>query len=94
MHSNPSTGSSNGGGAACTRRTAQDEVDFIDVSEVSSKDNEGIEDVFVGIATRLVERKEAMEEMARKRLDRTSVFLGEGEPQVPEHARVSWCCTS
>lgn len=69
-------------------------MDFIDVSEVSSKDNEGIEDVFVGIATRLVERKEAMEELARKRLDRTSVFLSEGEPHVPEHARVSWCCTS
>ncbi|MCO5600913.1 hypothetical protein L7F22_055030 [Adiantum nelumboides] len=70
----------------------RDEVDFIDVSEVSSKDNEGIEDVFVGIATRLVERKEAMEELARKRLDRTSVFLGEGEPQVPEHARVCMTC--
>lgn len=79
-----------------------DDLRYIEVSEVSAKDNEGIEDVFLGIATRLVERKEELEarEMARKRQERESVFLsadntanmmggnGAGGPQA------NWCCTS
>jgi len=96
-NSSPSTSSSNGGGGPNAERTKQEEWDFIEVSEVSSKDNEGIEDVFVGIATRLVERKEEMEALAKSRVDRNSVFLGqgdEGDIQVTNQESTSWCCST
>ena len=46
----------------------------MDVSEVSAKAGEGIEDVFVSIASRLVERKAEIEEERRRR-ERDSVLL-------------------
>lgn len=70
--------------------------DFIEVTEVSAKDNEGIEDVFVGLATRLVERREQMEAMATRRrqklagqhgADRDSIFLGQGTDSVDGFSR-------
>lgn len=78
--------------------------DFIDVTEVSAKDNEGIEDVFVGIATRLVERREELEAQAeaRHRQERTSIFLNDEHPgeHVSQDARSNdtvyqsnWCCS-
>lgn len=94
--------------AAIDRDTAQSEGawDFIEVTEVSAKDNEGIEDVFVGLATRLVERKEQMEALATRRrqklagqhgADRDSIFLGQGadgdyRAGTSKPAAGSWCC--
>ncbi|UZJ56602.1 hypothetical protein CBS101457_005922 [Exobasidium rhododendri] len=95
-NSTPSS-SSSGGGAQGGEKSKQEDWDLIEVSEVSSKDNEGIEDVFVGIATRLVERKEEMEALAKSRLDRNSVFLGDdsdGDIQVKKQESGSWCCST
>lgn len=70
--------------------------EFVDVSEVSAKAGEGIEDVFVSIASRLVERKAEIEEERRRR-ERDSVLL-QNAPQVgaSEHtyeARAAgWTC--
>lgn len=100
--SNPSTGSSNGGNSnAVVLSPPLQEWDFIEVSEVSAKDNEGIEDVFAGIATRLVERREELEARiaARKRRERESVFLTEENAPAgysvnrPNNETASgWCC--
>jgi hypothetical protein len=92
VNSPPSTGSSN---ASADANRAED-WDFIEVSEVSSKDNEGIEDVFIGIATRLVERKEEMEALVRSRQDRQSVYLSEanGDDIHQGSGSVSWCCST
>lgn len=100
--SNPSTSSSNGGnGNAVVLSPPAQEWDFIEVSEVSAKDNEGIEDVFVGIATRLVERKEELEARiaARKRRERESVFLteenapaGYSSDRPNNQTSSGWCC--
>lgn len=78
--------------------------DFIDVTEVSAKDNEGIEDVFSGITARLVERREQLEAQAeaRKRQQRQSIFLGDddhsndvaGERRGNGSAQSSWCCST
>lgn len=95
--SNPSTASS-----SATKQASSQDWDFIEVSEVSAKDNEGIEDVFVGIATRLVERKEELEAraLAKKRQERESIFLGDeaapaGYPvRTGEQAAASWCCST
>lgn len=94
VNSSPSTGSSNGNGQNGEMSKAE-EWDYIEVSEVSSKDNEGIEDVFLGIATRLVERKEEMDALLQSRQDRNSVFLTEpmGQETVQEGG-ASWCCST
>lgn len=94
VNSSPSTGSSNGNGQNGDIGKAE-EWDYIEVSEVSSKDNEGIEDVFIGIATRLVERKEEMDALLRSRQDRNSVFLTEPMDQgTNQEGGTSWCCST
>lgn len=92
INSPPSAGSSN---ASAEVGRAED-WDYIEVSEVSSKDNEGIEDVFISIATRLVERKEEMEALIRSRQDRKSVYLSEANSEDIQESNgsVSWCCST
>jgi putative protein kinase ArgK-like GTPase of G3E family len=68
----------------------------VDVSEVSAKAGEGIEDVFVSIASRLVERKAEIEEERRRR-ERDSVLLQNaptlGADEEAAQARANgWTC--
>ncbi|PWN97415.1 ras-domain-containing protein [Tilletiopsis washingtonensis] len=70
--------------------------EFVDVSEVSAKAGEGIEDVFVSIASRLVERKAEIEEERRRR-ERDSVLLQNaptlGADEEAAQARANgWTC--
>lgn len=104
-NSSPSTSSSSNGnnnnnaGVSFSPTNANgEEWDEIEISEVSSKDNEGIEDVFVGIATRLVEKKEEMEALARSKADRNSIYLGQDDDDKNQEASkqtyTSWCCAT
>lgn len=61
----------------------------VQVSEVSAKDDVGIEALFLQITHRLVERKADIES-ARVLRSRDSVLLT--EPEVPTAAGGVWCC--
>lgn len=68
------------------------------MSEVSAKAGEGIEDVFVSIASRLVERKADVEEERRRR-ERDSVVLQSSgadayadEEELARKATAGWSC--
>ena len=67
----------------------------VTVSEVSAKDDEGIEDLFLSIANRLVERK-ARIESERVLRSRDSVMLheddGRADGQASPSGYAAWCC--
>ncbi len=68
----------------------------IDLSEVSAKENSGIEDVFFHITQRLVERKVAIEREKALR-ERDSIMLTHATPPPPgiDDAARRWsCCAS
>lgn len=71
-----STGSGSDGAAADTSLPPVlpgDDSD-VELSEVSAKDGDGVEDVFVAITQRLVMQRATIEQARRER-DRTSIFL-------------------
>lgn len=78
------------------QRKKQSMIDHcpVTVAEVSAKDDEGIEDMFLSIASKLVERK-ARIESDRVLRSRDSVMLHEqaqrGAP-AGSTASASWCC--
>lgn len=90
------TGGGGGGGGGSEYELAWD---AIEISEVSAKDDEGIEDVFLAVTRRLVERK-AQIERERMMRERDSVHLGVGAMesalQAQEDQRAkggsSWSC--
>lgn len=100
------SGSSNGSGSGGTAEDfgepglpflPGDDAD-IELSEVSAKDDEGIEEVFVSITQKLVQRKADIEQRRQAR-ERNSIFLtgdnfdddAENSRQSPG-AQQSWTC--
>ncbi|TKY86888.1 hypothetical protein EX895_004176 [Sporisorium graminicola] len=69
--------------------------DVVEVSEVSAKDDRGIEEVFLAVTKKLVERRTQIEQERAQR-ERNSIFLPSDErvPQQSDEAVVSnsWSC--
>uniref|UniRef100_V5E9E2 Small GTPase-RAS protein n=1 Tax=Kalmanozyma brasiliensis (strain GHG001) TaxID=1365824 RepID=V5E9E2_KALBG len=68
--------------------------DAVEVSEVSAKSDRGIEEVFLAVTKKLVEKR-AQIEQERKQRERNSIFLSasdNGEPEADAITVNSWTC--
>ncbi|CDS01271.1 related to GTP-binding protein Rab5c [Sporisorium scitamineum] len=67
--------------------------DVVEISEVSAKDDRGIEEVFLAVTKKLVERRTQIEQ-ERVNRERNSIFLSDHMPQQSEVTIVpnSWSC--